>query len=78
MSRRYLRDLAERVAWTFLQGALGAITVGGVLGLHDLRSAANAIAIGGSAAVLSLLKGLVARKVGDSESAALFVDGSRE
>ncbi len=64
----YARDLAERVVATFVQAFIAALSLQAVLGDVDaLRSAG----IAGVAAVLSLLKGLVAKGVGDSDSASL-------
>jgi hypothetical protein len=54
----YLKDLGERVATTF---AFAFLSVFSVSDLSTFKSAA----IAGAAAVLSLVKGLVATKVGD-------------
>lgn len=65
----YLRDLAERVAATFVQGALA---VGGyeVIVTGDI-DALRAAWVGGAAAVLSLVKGLAAKRLGHPETASL-------
>ena len=63
---QYLKDLAERVIVTFLGAFLAVFSV------TDLSSA-KAAGIAGAAAVLSLIKGLVAKKVGDTASASLTV-----
>jgi len=72
MTKRYLRDLAERVLSTYAQAFIGLLLasgfgVDGVLDLSSLRKAA----IAAIPAALSLAKGLLARTVGDEESASL-------
>lgn len=67
MTRLYFRDLAERVASTFLQGFAGAVVI---TELNDLEMY-KAAAVAGIAAVVSLAKGLVAKKVGNNDSASL-------
>lgn len=62
-SRRFWLDLAERVGWTAAQVVLAGVTVEA----FDLPTWAIAPATVG----LSMLKGLVARHVGDPESASL-------
>lgn len=57
-------DLAERVAATAAFAFLSAFTV------TDLSTAHDA-AIAGAAAALSVIKGLIAAFLGDSESASL-------
>lgn len=74
--RRYVADVAERVVWTFVQGA-SAVFVGtySAAALDDWSSAkrvASACAVGGFAAVLSLIKGLAAKKIGADATAALL------
>lgn len=72
LTKRYLADLAERVFWTWLQAfgatlvASGWFDVNGVLDLSILEKAA----IAGIAAVLSLLKGIVAKGVGSNYTAS--------
>lgn len=67
-----IADIVERVSWTFLQAfgaqlvASGFFTVDGVVDLSILQKAG----IAGVAAVLSLIKGLVAVNVGSKETAA--------
>jgi hypothetical protein len=61
---RCVLDLAERVFWTFVQAGLGAISVE----MFDLPEwAIIPIATG-----LAGLKGVVAKKVGSSNTAALL------
>lgn len=72
MTKRYIRDLVERVTATYAQAFLGLLIasgfgVDGVLDLSSLRKAA----IAAIPAALSLVKGLLARGVGDQESASL-------
>jgi hypothetical protein len=62
----YVKDLAERVALVFAASFLAVFTVG------DLNSA-KAAAVAGAAAVVGLLKGLVAKKVGNGDSASFVV-----
>lgn len=61
---RYVRDLIERVLWTFAQAFAGALITGGVLdgisGVADITGW-QAAALAGIAAVISLVKGLVAK-----------------
>lgn len=65
----YFRDLLERVLSTFAAGAL-AILGTNVADLTDV-SLWKGAALAGAAAVVSLLKGVLAKTVGDSESAGL-------
>lgn len=61
----FLKDVVERVVWTFAQAFLGAIVAldGAVLSDTNLK-------IAGGAALVSLLKGIVASQIGNKESAA--------
>jgi len=67
-SRRFWLDLAERVVWTAAQVALAGVTVD----VFDLPS----WAVLPAAAALAAVKGLVARHVGDPDSAAMLPAGS--
>lgn len=73
---RYAKDLTERVVWTFLQ-AFGAVLVASgwfsVDGVTDLSIVQKA-GVGGAAAVLALLKGVLAKRVGDPNSASTASD----
>jgi len=62
--RSYWTDLAERVGWTAAQVILAGVTVEAL----DLPPWAVPIVATG----LAMAKGLVARKVGDPDSAALL------
>ncbi len=63
----YARDLAERVVVTFLQAFIGALVLTTPFDLGMWQSAA----MGGVAAALSLVKGLVARVRSVTNSASL-------
>lgn len=71
---RYIVDLAERIGFTFLQafGALlvvsGFFSVDGVTDVSIIQKAA----IGAVAAVLALIKGIVAKAVGSPNTAAIL------
>lgn len=65
----YLRDLVERALSSAAGAALAVLGAGVVDVLTVDWANVGAIALG--AAVVSVLKGLVARNVGDHESAAL-------
>lgn len=72
MTRRYFRDLAERVGATFAQAflaqfGLSLADVGGVVDFSTLKKAG----IAGAIAALALVKGLIASRVGDHQSASL-------
>jgi hypothetical protein len=67
MSREFLRDLFERVAATYVQSFIGLLMVSGNLNI-DAVEAALVAAI---PAALSVVKGVLARRFGDPESAAL-------
>ena len=70
----YLLDVGERVFWTFLQAFLGLLVVGGAFDVANVAdiSIYQSAAVGGAAAVLSLLKGTVAGFLGNSDTAALL------
>lgn len=68
-ARTYAQDLFERVVWTFLVAVGGfAVTVGPVGWLH--ASTWQAAGTAGVAAVLTLMKGLAARYIGNRNSAS--------
>ena len=69
MTKKYARDLLERVLSTFAAAVLAIVAVNGA----DLTNLGlwKGAALAGAAAVLSLLKGLLAKKSGDPESAGL-------
>ncbi|MGW4493731.1 holin [Streptomyces sp. NPDC004376] len=66
-ARTYARDLAERVVTTFLQAFVGALVLTSPFDLHMWQAAA----MGGVAAALSLIKGMIARARSVANSASL-------
>lgn len=68
MDWTWVKDAAERVGWTFLQGSLATGSLE-QLATGDL-DAWRAASVGGIAAVLALLKAIAARRMGDHHSAA--------
>ncbi len=72
MTGRYARDLIERVGATYAETFLGLLLASGfaVDGVVELSLVGKA-AVSALPAALSLLKGLLARSVGDSQSASL-------
>jgi hypothetical protein len=62
VTKQLALDIAERAVWTFLQAFAGAFVVA------DLTTAKTA-ALAGLAAVLSLVKGLAASRLGDPSAA---------
>lgn len=66
----YVKDLLERVVFTFIQGTLGSLVVT-ELSSVDMWYAALG---GGVAAVTALAKGLLARGRGNPDSASLSGD----
>lgn len=72
-TQKYVRDLVERVAATFLQAFLAALLAGGFFDLAHIRdaSALEAAGVAGLAAVLSLVKGLVAKAISNRDSASV-------
>jgi hypothetical protein len=63
---QYVKDLLERVVVTFLGAFLSVFVV------TDVNSA-KAAAVAGAAAVLSLIKGLVAKQVKQPDTASLVL-----
>lgn len=59
------RDIAERAAWTFAQAFAAALFTTGRFDLDTFGAAALA----GAAAVLSVVKGLIASRIGDPTAA---------
>jgi hypothetical protein len=55
----FLKDLAERVVWTFVQAFGGAFTVAAFSDIDAWQAAL----VAGAAAVLSLLKGVAASRL---------------
>jgi Putative lactococcus lactis phage r1t holin len=69
----YVKDLTERVVSTFLVAFLGTLITGGWFDVTGIRnvSAVQAAALAGAAAVLSLVKGLVGKAIGNPDSASV-------
>lgn len=69
MTRKYALDLLERVGLTAAGGALSVLGANGA----DITSLSvwQGAALAGFAAVIALLKGVVARTTGNKESAGL-------
>lgn len=70
---RYVKDLFERVASTFVQAFLGALVAGGwfdIGAITDLSILQKA-GVAGIVAVLAVIKGLVAKFIADRNSASL-------
>jgi hypothetical protein len=69
----YVRDLAERIASTFVVAFLGTLVTGGWFDVAHVRdvSALQAAGLAAIAAVLSLVKGIVARFVSERDTASL-------
>lgn len=65
----YWRDLSERVLASFAGGVLATLPVG-AFNVVDIPWTAS-LGIGAGAAVVSLLKGVVAKWTGDPNSAGL-------
>lgn len=70
MTKQYLSDLAERVVTTFVAAFVSVLVSTGPAGLGSLSVWQSAAAAGGAATV-SLLKGLIAKRVGDRNTASL-------
>lgn len=71
MDGKFFLDLSERVLNTFWQGAVAAAPVTFVPDLGWLEQTGWAMGAGGIAAVLALVKGVVATYRGRSDSASL-------
>jgi len=68
-AKTYAKDIAERVIWTFLGGTTAVVVASGPA---DMLHASfwQAASVGGFAAVVSLVKGFIARGVGAKNSAS--------
>ena len=69
----YARDLAERVFFTFVQAFGAALVAGGWFDIAQIRdlSIVQKAAVAGIAAVLAVIKGLIAKAVSRPDSASL-------
>jgi hypothetical protein len=68
--RPLLTDVLERVTAAFITGALGSASAVGLAGGH--AGAWRSAAVGGTAAVLELIRGMVASRRGDPGNASLL------
>jgi hypothetical protein len=68
MTKKLFLDLVERAVWTFLQAGLGVFVLADSFDAN-LDNAEKA-AMAGLAAVIALVKGVVASRVGDTGTAA--------
>ncbi|MGY0062864.1 hypothetical protein ACWY4P_41065 [Streptomyces sp. LZ34] len=68
-AQTYAKDLSERVIWTFLTASGGVALAAGPADMLNV-SFWQGVGTAGIAAAGSLLKGLVARVVGDKNSAS--------
>ncbi len=64
---QFWKDAVERVAWTFVEAFTAALIAVGVFALPALKAAG----VAGLTAVLSVVKTLAAKQVGDKDSAAI-------
>ena len=71
MQYSYVKDLAERVGWTFGQAFLATVPIS-VVGADwsTVKTVGVAAAVAGGAAVLSLIKGIAAKHTGDKPTAS--------
>lgn len=69
----YVRDLIERIASTFVQAFLAALVAGNWFDVAHLRdlSIVQAAGLSAVAAVLSLVKGLIAKRISNRNSASV-------
>jgi hypothetical protein len=69
----YVRDLFERAAATFVQAFLAALVAANWFDLSHIRdlSVLQTAGVAGLAAVLSLVKGAIAKLIGNRDSASL-------
>lgn len=70
MAAKYVLDLAERVGSTFLLAGASVLVAAGPADLFH-ASTLQAAGTAGVAAALTLVKGLLARYVGNKDSASL-------
>ena len=78
MDQAWLRDSAERVAWTFVQASIAAVgsEALAVAAVDGEVSVLRGAAVGGLAAVLSAVKAVAAKRVGDPHSASTLFTAS--
>lgn len=72
-TKEFLMDLGERVVATYLQAFIGLLIASGFADDGKLNmGTATAAAVSALPAVLALIKGIIALKVGDEGTAALL------
>lgn len=74
MNRRLAADIGERAAWTFVQAFLSVWVVSSWADMADVGLLRQAT-VAGVAAVLAVLKGAAASRVGDQTAATLPAEG---
>lgn len=67
-TKTYILDVVERAVVTFAEVALSMLTVGQAFGEVDWL---NLLSVAGVATVISVLKSIVALRVGDEDTASL-------
>jgi hypothetical protein len=68
----YARDLAERVIATYLQAFLGLLAADGMLDRGDIDlSVLQSLGVAALPAVFSIIKGVIAKWIGDHGSASV-------
>lgn len=72
--KRYLLDLADRTAWTYLQTLAGLVTAAG-FDLVDLASW-KAAAVAALPAAYTAVKGAIAKRFGDPDTATFLAPTS--
>ena len=73
-ARTYAKDLAERVLWTFLATVSGVLLAAGPADMFH-ASFWQAVGTAGVAAVVSLVKGFLARGIGGVKNSASTASG---
>lgn len=73
MTKKLFIDIAERSVWTFIQGATSVLLLSGFLD----TAAWKAAVVGGVAAVLALVKGTAASRIGSPATAATLPDSAK-
>lgn len=66
MTKRLLLDILERTFWTFIQGTSSTLLLAGFLGIDAWKAAI----VGGLAAVIAMVKGIAASRLGEVGTAA--------
>lgn len=68
-TKKFLRDLTERVLWTFLATVAALVSAAGPLDMLSLGFW-KSVLIAGLTAVVTFLKGVAAKVIGNSDSAS--------